>query len=55
VYNGSVRHGHGANAGSDGRRSVQGAFIRRDATGWIDEAEIGEATRNRIAPLARYL
>jgi hypothetical protein len=55
VYNGSVRHAHGANRTSSHRRSVQGAFIRRDATGWIDRARISRNTRERLGPLARYL
>lgn len=31
VYNGSVWHGHTANSSAEPRRSIQGAYIRRDA------------------------
>src|SRR5262249_1335461 len=32
VYNGAVWHGHGGNKTGSARRSIQGAFIRRDLT-----------------------
>src|SRR5829696_274313 len=31
IYNGSVRHGHSANRSGGPRRSIQGAYIRREA------------------------
>lgn len=56
IYNGSVRHGHGANATGKPRRSVQGAFIRRDAKSAIDFASrMKPETLDRICPLARSL
>jgi ectoine hydroxylase-related dioxygenase (phytanoyl-CoA dioxygenase family) len=36
VYNGSVWHGHTANQTSEPRRSIQGAYIRRDAESRIN-------------------
>jgi hypothetical protein len=56
VFNGSVWHGHTVNCSAEPRRSIQGAYIRR-------EAESGERlptrmlpeTLSRIGPLARYL
>ena len=56
IYNGSVRHGHGANATAAPRRSVQGAFIRRDAKSATDFASrMTSDTLARIGPLAKYL
>lgn len=56
LYNGSVWHGHTANRSDQPRRSVQGAYIRREARSWFDEtAAIPTQTRTRIGPLARYL
>lgn len=55
VYNGSVWHGHGANAMDQPRRSIQGAYIRRDATGFDLAARMLPETLDRISPLARYL
>ncbi len=55
VYNGSVLHGHSSSASDKPRRSVQGAFIRREAessgtlTGWRND------TLTRLSPLAKYL
>lgn len=37
LYNGSVRHCFGANRTALPRRSIQGAYIRRSATGWHDQ------------------
>ena len=38
VFNGSVWHGHGPNETSIARRSIQGAFIRRDQPPAVDFA-----------------
>jgi hypothetical protein len=38
IYNGSVWHGHTANRSTKRRRSLQGAFIRREAQAAIDQA-----------------
>jgi len=56
IYNGSAWHGHGANTTSRPRRSIQGAFIRRDlesAVNWANQ--ITADTQNRIGNLAKYL
>lgn len=56
VYNGSVLHGHTANRAAEPRRSIQGAYIRRDAESWVNQAErIRPETLGRIGPLAKYL
>ena len=56
VYNGSVRHGHMANTSGEPRRSIQGAYIRRDAkSGGNLPARMRPETLGRIGPLARYL
>jgi ectoine hydroxylase-related dioxygenase (phytanoyl-CoA dioxygenase family) len=56
IYNGSVWHGHTANRSGETRRSVQGAYIRRDARpGGNQAARILPQTRSRIGPLAEYL
>jgi ectoine hydroxylase-related dioxygenase (phytanoyl-CoA dioxygenase family) len=56
IYNGSAWHGHGANTTGEPRRSVQGTFIRREATLSIDLASrIRSETLDRISPLAKYL
>ena len=56
VYNGSVWHGHSANQTSEPRRSIQGAYIRRDAESAVNQAErIRPETLGRIGPLAKYL
>jgi ectoine hydroxylase-related dioxygenase (phytanoyl-CoA dioxygenase family) len=56
VYNGSVLHGHGANRTDRPRRSIQGAYIRRDVTSWIDLASrMRPETLDRIGPMAKYL
>ncbi len=36
VFNGSVWHGHGPNETGHPRRSIQGAYIRRDAASGVD-------------------
>ncbi|HUQ53285.1 MAG TPA: phytanoyl-CoA dioxygenase family protein [Gammaproteobacteria bacterium] len=55
VYNGSVWHGHGANTTDRPRRSIQGAYIRRDAVGFAIAARMRPETLDRIGPLARQL
>lgn len=56
VYNGSVWHGHSANQTGEPRRSIQGAYIRRDAEPAINQAaRIRQETFGRISPLAKYL
>jgi ectoine hydroxylase-related dioxygenase (phytanoyl-CoA dioxygenase family) len=55
VYNGSVWHGHTANTSDEPRRSIQGAFIRRDARPATDfPARMRPDTLARIGPPARY-
>jgi ectoine hydroxylase-related dioxygenase (phytanoyl-CoA dioxygenase family) len=56
IYNGSVWHGHTANQTSQPRRSIQGAYIRRDAKSGINwAARMRPETLRRIAGLAKYL
>jgi ectoine hydroxylase-related dioxygenase (phytanoyl-CoA dioxygenase family) len=56
VFNGSVWHGHGPNESDEPRRSIQGAYIRRDATSGADlPARMRPETLARIGPLAKYL
>jgi ectoine hydroxylase-related dioxygenase (phytanoyl-CoA dioxygenase family) len=56
LYNGSVWHGHTANRSGEPRRSIQGAYIRRDEKPAVDQAaRILPQTRARISPLAEYL
>ena len=56
IYNGSVWHGHAANRTADPRRSIQGAYIRRDAQSAVNQANrIRPSTLNRIGGLAKYL
>jgi ectoine hydroxylase-related dioxygenase (phytanoyl-CoA dioxygenase family) len=56
LYNGSVWHGHGANLSAAPRRSIQGAYIRRESPSWINlPARMTPATLSRIGPLAKYL
>jgi ectoine hydroxylase-related dioxygenase (phytanoyl-CoA dioxygenase family) len=56
VYNGSVWHGHGANLTSQPRRSIQGAYIRRNAQSGVNQAaRIRPDTMSRIGDLAKYL
>jgi ectoine hydroxylase-related dioxygenase (phytanoyl-CoA dioxygenase family) len=56
VFNGSVWHGHTANRSDAPRRSIQGAYIRRDAeSGEHLPARMLPETLARIGPLARYL
>jgi hypothetical protein len=56
VYNGSVWHEHGANTTSAPRRSIQGAFTRREADGSVNwSARMLPETLTRLGPLAKYL
>lgn len=56
VFNGSVWHGHTANRSGRPRRSLQGAYIRRDAeSGESLAARMLPETLSRIGPLAMYL
>jgi len=56
VYNGSVWHGHGANVTNHARRSIQGAYIRRDAkSGGNLPDRMRPDTLARIGDLAKYL
>jgi ectoine hydroxylase-related dioxygenase (phytanoyl-CoA dioxygenase family) len=56
VFNGSVWHGHSANCSGVPRRSIQGAYIRREAaSGENLPARMLPETLSRIGPLARYL
>jgi ectoine hydroxylase-related dioxygenase (phytanoyl-CoA dioxygenase family) len=54
IFNGSVWHGHGANGSNRRRRSVQGAFIPREARAAINQASrIRPETLKRIGNLAQ--
>jgi hypothetical protein len=56
VFNGSVWHGHTVNRSDEPRRSIQGAYIRREAQSGIDlPARMQPETLSRISPLAKYL
>jgi hypothetical protein len=56
IYNGSVWHGHTANSSSEPRRSIQGAYIRRDARSGVNLPErMRPETLARLGPLARYV
>jgi ectoine hydroxylase-related dioxygenase (phytanoyl-CoA dioxygenase family) len=56
VFNASVWHGHTANRSPFRRRSVQGHFVPRDATGAIDyRSRMRPETARRIGDVARYL
>ena len=56
VYNGSAWHGHTANRTDKPRRSIQGAYIRRDAESALNQAaRIREDTLSRIGSLAKYV
>ena len=56
VYNGSIWHGHSANQTGEARRSIQGAYIRREAEAAVNQAaRIREETLGRICPLAKYV
>ncbi len=56
IFNGSVWHGHTVNVSGRPRRSIQGAYIRRDV--WSGEnlrVRMTPETLSRISPLAKYL
>jgi Phytanoyl-CoA dioxygenase (PhyH) len=54
VYNGSVWHGHSANRTGEPRRSIQGAYVRRDAPCPVHLPDrMRPETLNRLGPLAR--
>jgi Phytanoyl-CoA dioxygenase (PhyH) len=56
LFNGSVWHGHSANSSAMPRRSIQGAYIRREAPSGSNLPErMQPDTLARITPLARYL
>ena len=56
IFNGSVWHGHTVNRSGQPRRSIQGAYIRRDAeSGENLPARMLPETLARISPLAKYL
>jgi len=56
VYNGAVWHGHTANSSDVPRRSIQGAYIRREAYSGINLHErMLPDTLARIGSLARYI
>jgi hypothetical protein len=56
IFNGSVWHGHTANRSPRRRRSIQGAFIPREARAAMDQASrMRPETFERIADLAKYI
>src|SRR5262245_23323942 len=56
VFNGSVWHGHTANSSDEPRRSIQGAYIRREAPSGENLSErMSLDTLARIGLLAKYL
>jgi ectoine hydroxylase-related dioxygenase (phytanoyl-CoA dioxygenase family) len=56
IYNGSIWHGHGPNQTLVPRRSIQGAFIRKDLQSGFDMASrMRSETLSRIGPVARCL
>jgi ectoine hydroxylase-related dioxygenase (phytanoyl-CoA dioxygenase family) len=56
VFNGSVWHGHMANLTNAPRRSIQGAYIPRDARSGTDfKSRLHSKTLSQISPLAKYL
>jgi ectoine hydroxylase-related dioxygenase (phytanoyl-CoA dioxygenase family) len=56
IYNGSVWHGHGVNHTRQPRRSIQGAYIRRDdKQGMNQAARMRPETLGRIGALAKYV
>ena len=56
IFNGSVWHGHSANRSTRCRRSVQGAFVPREARAAIDQASrLRPETLERIGDLAKYI
>jgi len=56
VFNGSVWHGHTANSSDEPRRSIQGAYIRREARSGENLPErMRPDTLARIGSLAKYV
>ena len=56
VYNGDVWHGHTANSSDEPPRSIQGAYIRREARSGVNLPErMRPDTLARIGSLARYV
>src|SRR5262245_20778490 len=56
IYNGSVWHGHAANRSPGRRRSIQGAFVPREARPAINQSKrIRPETFQRIGDLAKYV
>jgi ectoine hydroxylase-related dioxygenase (phytanoyl-CoA dioxygenase family) len=56
IYNGCVWHGHGVNQTKEPRRSIQGAYIRRDdKQGTNQSARMRPETLARIGALAKYV
>lgn len=56
VFNGSVWHGHTANSSDEPRRSIQGAYIRREArSGENLHERMRPDTLARIGSLAKYV
>lgn len=56
IYTGSVWHGHTANLTDTPRRSIQGAYIRReDLSGLNFSARMRSDMIARISPLAKYV
>lgn len=56
VFNGSVWHGHTVNCSDEPRRSIQGAYIRRNASSGFDlPSRMRPETLSRISPMARYV
>jgi len=56
IYNGAIWHGHSNNSSDLPRRSIQGAYIRRDAHSGINlPGRMKPDTLARIGSLARYI
>jgi len=56
IYNGSIWHGHATNESGESRRSIQGAYIRREAKAAVElPARMRPETLARVSPLAKYL
>ena len=56
VYDGGILHGYGANRTREPRRSLQGAFVRRDISQGVDQrARLKPETAARLDAHAKYL
>ena len=56
LFNAAVWHGHTANVTERPRRSIQGYFVRRNATqGFCFRSRLTEHIQTRLSSLARYL